>query len=89
MSKYEENLQKNAEISAEIVGRYLTGQEKGSDRIRIASQSISQFNRHLATKGNIDAIKFAVARSVADNPAELKKHIASSLPEYLPTKRLA
>jgi hypothetical protein len=88
MSKYEEKLEENAEIGAEIVNRYLTGKEKGSDKIKIASMAITQLNRHMATKGNVDAIKFAVGRSVSANAEELKRYISGNMPEYSPVKQI-
>lgn len=81
-------LQENARLGAVIVGKYLRGEEKGSDKIKIASMAISQLNRHEATMGNIDAIKFAVGRSVSENVKELKTFIQGAMPEYIPVKQI-
>lgn len=85
---YEKTLEANAQIGAELVGKYLRGEVKGDDRIKIGSQAISQFNRHQATRGNIDAIKFAVGRSISADQNELKQFIKQSLPEYIPVKQI-
>ena len=88
MDKLTEVLRENARLGAEIVGKYLRGEVKGSDQIKIGSMAISQLNRHEATKGNIDAIKFAVGRSVSENAKELKVFIQSSMPDYIPAKQI-
>ena len=85
---YENVLQENANLGATLVGKFLRGEERGSDKIKIASMAISQFNRHQATKGNIDAIKFAVGRSVSENSKELKKFSQEALPDYVPVKQI-
>ncbi len=88
MNKFESQLKENAELGADIVNRYLKGEERGSDRVKIGSQSIAQYNRHLATRGNVDAIKFAVGRSISESTAELKKYINTHMPDYVMMKQL-
>jgi hypothetical protein len=69
---YEKALEENARLGAVLVGKYLRGEIKGDDKIKIGSQAISQLNRHQATRGNIDAIRFAVGRAISVNQSELK-----------------
>ena len=88
MESLDKTLRENAQLGAVIVGKYLRGEEKGSDKIKIASMAISQLNKHEATKGNTDAIKFAVGRSVSKDAKELKEFIQASMPEYIPAKQI-
>jgi len=88
MDALTKTLRENARLGAEIVGKYLRGEVKGSDQIKIGSMAISQLNRHEATMGNIDAIKFAVGRSVSGNTKELKEFIQGAMPEYIPAKQI-
>lgn len=85
---YEDQLRKNAEKGAEIVGLYLDGKVKGSDQIKIASQAITQLCRHQATKGAIDTIKFGIGRSLAKDAEELRSYVKSNMPEYAPVKMI-
>lgn len=89
MDELTTSLRENATVGAKIVGKYLRGEIKGSDQIKIASMAISQLNRHEATKGNIDAIRFAVGRSISVDQKELKQYVKANLPEYCEVKRLA
>jgi predicted metal-dependent HD superfamily phosphohydrolase len=85
---YEDQLKKNAEKGAELVGKYLDGTVAGSDKIKIASQAITQLCRHQATKGAIDTIKFGIGRSISADAKELRDYVKNQMPEYDPVKRL-
>ena len=84
----EEKLQKNAEVGADLVLKALEGKSDMNDRVKLASMAITQHCKHIATKGAIDTIKFAVGRSIAANQDELKKYVHANLPEYNPVKQL-
>jgi hypothetical protein len=83
-----EQLKENAEIAAGIIKKYLKDEVKGSDKIKIASLSITQCVKFQATKGNNDALKFAISRAVSSDAKELKDNIQNNLPEYANTKEL-
>lgn len=85
---YEDQLKKNAEKGAEIVGKYLNGEIGGSDKIKIASQAITQLCRHQATKGAIDTIKFGIGRSISADAKELRDYVKKNMPEYSPDTKL-
>jgi hypothetical protein len=85
---YEQRLQSNAEKAAKIVGEYLDGTRDGTDKVKFASVSITQYQRHKATKGAIDAIKLAVGRSISEDVKELKEYIHSNMPEYSERKKV-
>jgi hypothetical protein len=84
----EQMLQENAEIGAGIIKKYLKGDLKGSDQVKIASLAITQCVKHQATRGAIDALKFAVARSIATNQNELKGQVKIILPGYIDVKAI-
>ncbi len=88
MGSYEADLEENAKLGAGIIKEYLKGERTGSDKIKYASNAITQFNKHLATKGAIDTIKFAVGRSISGSAEELKDFIQGNMPEYGPAKAL-
>ena len=88
MDELTKTLRENAKLGANIVGKYLRGEVKGSDQIKIGSMAISQLNRHEATMGNIDAIKFSVGRSISGDTKELKEFIRATMPEYIPVKQI-
>lgn len=79
---YEEQLEENARLGAEIIGKYLKGEKAGTDKIKYASNAITQQLKHRATKGAIDTIKLAVAKSISENAAELRTYIKENMPEY-------
>lgn len=79
---FEDVIKENAELGAKLVNKYLKGEIQGSDKVVIGSKAITQFNRHMATKGNFDAIKFAVGRSISKDQDELKKYISENLSDY-------
>jgi hypothetical protein len=83
-----DQLRENAEISAEIIKKYLKDEIKGSDKIKIASLAITQCVKFEATKGNNDALKFAISRAVSSDTKELKNNIQNNLPEYVNVKSL-
>jgi hypothetical protein len=84
----EEKLVENAEIAADIVKKYLLGEIAGTDRVKIASLSITQSVKYKATKGATDALRFAVARSIAGNRDELKKQVRENMPGYIQTDQI-
>jgi len=85
---YEDKLERNAEVAADIIHKYLIGEEEGSDKIKIASLAITQECKHKATKGATGALQFAVCRSLAGDQNELKNMIQHKMPEMAPTKGL-
>jgi hypothetical protein len=86
--KLGEQLKENAEIGAGIIKKYLKDEMAGSDKVKIASLAITQCVKHQATKGNNDALKFAIARSISGDPKELKDNIQKNLPEYANVKSI-
>jgi len=85
---FEEQLRKNAEKGAEIVGQYLEGKVHGTDKIKVASIAITQLGRFQATKGAIDAIKFGVGKSICENAKELRDYVKNQMPEYDAVKKI-
>lgn len=83
-----EQLKENAEIAAGIIKKYLKDEVAGSDKVKIASLAITQCVKFQATKGNNDALKFAISRSVSFDAKELKTNIQKNLPEYVGAKEL-
>lgn len=83
-----EQLKENAEIAAGIIKKYLKDEVAGSDKVKIASLAITQCVKFQATKGNNDALKFAISRSVSSDAKELKNNIQKNLPEYVGAKEL-
>lgn len=86
--RYEKKLEDNAVLGADLVNKYLRGEIKGSDQVKIGSQAISQLNRHRATKGNMDMVKFAVGKSISADRKELTEYIRVNMPEYNAVKQL-
>jgi len=78
MKSYEDKLQENANLAVDQVNGILRGGEFDQTKAKIASASISQFHRYLATKTNSRAIDFAIAKTMAADREELKKMIGSS-----------
>ena len=78
-----EQLKRNAEKAADIIWDYLNDKIPGSDKVKIASLAITQSIKQQASKGNNDALKFAISRSVSSDAKELKKNILKTLPEYV------
>ena len=70
---YENKLLENAGLSLEMVNEVLKGGAFDDTKIKIASASITQYHRFLATKTNNKAIDFAIARMIAKDRQELKK----------------
>jgi hypothetical protein len=70
---YEEKLMENAGLSLDMVNSVLKGGPFDDTKIKIASASITQYHRFLATKTNNKAIDFAMARVIAKDRTELKK----------------
>lgn len=83
-----EQLKENAEIGASIIKKYLKDEIAGSDKVKIASLAITQCVKHQATKGNNDALKFAIARSISADAKELKDNINKNLSEYSNVKSI-
>lgn len=79
-------LRDNAVEAAEIICKYLKGDISGSDKVKIASLTITQCVKYQATKGAHDCLRFAVMKSVAADRKELKAGLENSMPEYLHTK---
>ena len=82
----ETKLRENAEIGAELVKKALKGEAAITDKVKIASLSITQCIKHQATKGATDALKFAVARTLASDKTEMKEYIENNLPDYIHTE---
>lgn len=85
---YTEQLRRNAAVAADIIHRYLKGEEEGSDKIKIASLAITQDCKHRATNGAVGALQFAICRSVAESQDELKNMIQYTMPDIFPVPRL-
>lgn len=83
-----EMLEENAEIGAGIIKKYLKGEVKGSDQVKIASLSITQCVKHQATRGATDMLKFAIARSISSDKTELKGQVQKNLPDYIDVKAI-
>ena len=73
---HEQQLERNAVTAADIMHDYFTGKIGGSDKIKMASISIGQFQRFRGTKTAADGLRFAIAKSVAKDREELKKILA-------------
>jgi hypothetical protein len=81
--EYEEMLLNNAQISAEIMKKYLKGEISGNEKVRVAHQSITQYQRFMATRGVFDTLKVQIGSLITKDQKELKEHIKRQLPEFL------
>lgn len=87
-SKLNQVLEDNAVLGAEIVKDYLLGNRAGTDQVKVAQQSITQNQKHCATTGATDALKYQMFRDVSKDQKELKGYIKSSFPEMREVKLL-
>jgi hypothetical protein len=73
-------------ISRQVVLQYLRGEIDGADKVKIASVTLGQNTRRLATKGAMLQIQLAVLRHVSDNKEQFKEYLRASQPQLLPDK---
>ncbi len=82
--KLMDKLHENALSAADIMGKYLNGEIHGSDKIREASLTITQYFKLRATKGVENSLKLAIIKMVAKNKEDLQEMIKGGLPDYNP-----
>ncbi len=84
----EDQLRENAELGASIIKEYLGGKRQGGDFVKTAMLSVTQYAKVMATKGNLDTVKFMIGRSISKDQDELKGYIQSHMPDYGNLKKL-
>jgi len=67
---------------------YLTDDSTSGSVAREANTALSNLTRMKATDRVKDATQYQIARDLAENKAELKKYVQTTLPHLNPTKAL-
>src|SRR5688572_30439535 len=83
-----------ADLSLAVIERFLKDDSEDEltvralARIKYASTMISAFAKLEQTNGARQALSFAMARELSDNPEEFRRYVTVSMPEHPMTKVL-
>ena len=73
---YEKQLLENAEVSAQDIGKVLREEKDfGPEALKLRGESIKEYHRYLASKGQNKHVDFMIAQSIAEDREDLKRMV--------------